>query len=149
MIRISIFISFLFASFFGDAFSQDIEGVWIGTDEKSDKPVSLVKIYIEDGKLYGNIIKLLDEEEARENPLCTKCEGELKDQPIAQIRIIHGLEKIDGKWDGKNGILDPYKGKFHNVRVWVEHEELKVRGYMGPFFRTLSWKRARESMVRE
>jgi len=138
-----IILIFIFATFgISRGLAQDIEGVWMATDDKSDKAVSLVRIYISEGKLYGDIIKLLDEKEAGENPLCTKCKGELKNQPISQIRIIHGLEKTKGKWDGKNGILDPYKGRYHNVKIWVEDNELKVRGYKGVFYRTLTWKRA-------
>lgn len=142
MNRKIIFIFLFAACGIFQGLSQNIEGVWMATDNKSDKAVSLVRIYISDGKLYGNIVKLLDEKEARENPLCTKCTGELKNQPISQIRIIHGLEKTNGRWDGKNGILDPYKGKYHNVKIWVEDNELKVRGYKGIFYRTLTWKRA-------
>ena len=142
MRRIIILIFLFVVCSVAHTLAQDIEGIWFGTNDKSSKAVSLVRIYIEEGKLYGNIVKLLDEKEAEDNPLCTKCTGELKNQPISKIRIIHGLDNKNGIWYGKKGILDPYKGKFHNVKIWVENGELKVRGYKGIFFRTLTWKRA-------
>ena len=33
-------------------------------------------------------------------------------------------------------ILDPEDGKLYKAEVWSEDGKLKVRGYLGPFYRT-------------
>jgi uncharacterized protein (DUF2147 family) len=38
-------------------------------------------------------------------------------------------------------ILDPESGKIYQCKIWLEGEDLKVRGYWGPFFRTQTWKK--------
>ena len=46
----------------GLLFAQNVEGVWETFDTKRQKPMSHVRIYKQDGKLYGVVIKVLDEE---------------------------------------------------------------------------------------
>ncbi|MEQ9415709.1 MAG: DUF2147 domain-containing protein, partial [Cyclobacteriaceae bacterium] len=45
--------------------------------------------------------------------------------------------------DGYSGgtILDPKVGKIYRCRLWIEGDNLKVRGYWGPFYRTQTWDR--------
>ena len=46
-------------------------------------------------------------------------------------------EWVDGK------ILDPGNGNVYASSIWlIDSDTLKVRGYLGPFYRSQIWKRA-------
>jgi uncharacterized protein (DUF2147 family) len=38
-------------------------------------------------------------------------------------------------------ILDPEDGKVYKAEIWTEDGKLKVRGYVGFFYRTQTWLR--------
>ena len=51
--------------------------------------------------------------------------------------------KLDGdKYEGGE-ILDPANGKFYRCKLWLEGDVLQVRGYLGFFYRTQQWHRAK------
>ena len=56
--------------------------------------------------------------------------------------IMQGLEKKGADYSGGN-ILDPKNGKVYTCKLWLEKGELKVRGYVGIFFRTQTWHRVK------
>ena len=110
-------------------FSQDVFGVWETIDKETGKPSSHIKIYKgKDGKAYGRIIKIHDPK--AQNDVCTKCEGDKKNQPTLNMVIIEGLSK-DGDEYNNGKILDPTEGKIYDCAIWIEGEELKLRGYWG------------------
>jgi uncharacterized protein (DUF2147 family) len=112
-------------------------GVWKTIDDDTGEAKSLVKIYERDGKLYGRVTKLFQNPDA----VCTACEGEDKDAPIVGMVIMWGLEQDDDEWSGGK-IFDPKKGKTYNCKLWIEDDgDLKVRGSVGPFYRTQTWHR--------
>jgi len=74
-------------------------GRWKTIDDESKKPKSIVLIYEEDGKLYGKIEKLLDPKPDDPDPVCKKCEGELKDKPVLGLRMMWNFKK-DGSGVG-------------------------------------------------
>jgi hypothetical protein len=39
-------------------------------------------------------------------------------------------------------IMDPEDGKTYEAELWVEDGKLKVRGYLGFFYRTQTWVKA-------
>ncbi|MFO7878809.1 MAG: DUF2147 domain-containing protein [Bacteroidota bacterium] len=122
--------------------AQSVEGLWKTIDDDTGKAKSIVRVYKANGMLYGEIVKLIDKEE--DNPLCTECTGKLKDKPIEGMQIINGLEQKRGKWEGKDGILDPENGKLYKCKIWAEGDKkLSVRGYIGPVYRTQTWLRYR------
>lgn len=118
-------------------FSQSIVGTWKTIDDNTGNAKSIVKIYLKNGKAYGDVVQLLDSDE--ENPLCDNCTGSLFNKPILGMTIINGLVNDNGYWKGDNGILDPENGKLYDVKIWREGNKLNVRGYIGPFFRTQTW----------
>mgnify|MGYP003302018021 CR=1 FL=1 len=81
--------------FCGLLFAQTEEGVWETFDNKRNKPMSHVQIYKKDGKLYGKVVKVLDESYA----VCTRCSGEDKDKPVVGLMVIRGMEKSGNKWE--------------------------------------------------
>src|SRR5262245_6173253 len=110
-------------------------GKWKTVDEKSGKVVSEVELYDEGGKLDG----LTDPNNAQGQPKkCTACTGEDKDKPIVGLVIIKGLSPDKDRYKGGT-ILDPDDGKVYKAEVWEEGGKLKVRGYLGVFYRTQTW----------
>lgn len=105
-------------------------GVWRTIDDETGKANSHIKIWEKNGKIYGEIIKLIDPDE--ENPVCDECSGKLHNKPVLGMVIIRGLSKDGDKWSGGT-ILDARNGKTYKVYVKVQAggNKLKVRGYIG------------------
>jgi len=120
-------------------------GRWTTIDDETKKPKSVIAIYEEGGKLFGKIEKIFLEPNQPENPVCEKCEGTLKGQPIIGMVIMRDLKKDDDEWTGGT-ILDPSNGKTYKCKIAVESggKKLKVRGFVGMsmFGRTQHWVRA-------
>lgn len=113
---------------------------WKTKDDKTGLIKSHVTIYKYNykGKEYygGKIIKLINPSEP--NPLCTKCPGAKKNKPIIGLSIIWGMQKDGDDYSGGK-IMDPNNGKVYTCKFWKEGANLKVRGYIGPFYRTQTW----------
>ncbi len=137
--QISFLCSFLLTINIAIA-QQSIIGQWKTIDDETKQARSIVELSIKNNKLYGKIVKLFPRSDETGEALCKKCKGSLKNQPILGMQIINGLSLEDGRWqDGK--ILDPNNGKFYSCKIWLENRNLKVRGYIGFFFRTQQWLR--------
>jgi uncharacterized protein (DUF2147 family) len=122
------------------AFTQSVIGKWKTIDDNTGEPRSVVDVFERGGKVYGKIIKLYRKPGEDPDPLCDECET---DDPrylkkIIGMEIMEQLVKEDKEYGG-GYILDPDNGKIYRCRIWVEDNQLKVRGYLGPFFRTQSW----------
>jgi len=107
-------------------------GRWKTVDDSSGKAKSIVEIWEEGGKVYGKITALLDQPPNDLDPLCTRCEGDLKNKRVIGMTILSGLTKDDDEWSGGK-ILDPDNGKFYKCYIAVQDggKKLKVRGYVG------------------
>lgn len=118
---------------------QAFEGVWVSVDDVSNQRKSEISLYVQDGKLYGQIARLLLEEDKGKQ--CAACKGALKDKPIEGLTIIEGLEWDGSAWTGGK-ILDPANGKQYSCTLTLEdNSTLKVRGYLGISLlgRTQTW----------
>lgn len=120
--------------------AQSVLGIWKSIDDNTGEARSIVEIYESDGKIYGKIIEILNLE--IENPVCYKCEGKNKNQPIVGLIIIDGLTKNDDVYEDGT-ILNPENGKTYDCRLKFEDDEdsLQVRGYLAFFYKTQYWKR--------
>lgn len=122
-----------------------VAGKWKSFDDKTNKPRSIIEISQDsEGKLIGHIRELIDPKE--ENPICDKCSGENKNQPIIGLQILWGLTEHKPNKEWRNGqILDPESGRVYNARITFDKEsnELHVRGFVGFSLigRTQTWKR--------
>ena len=80
----------------------------------------------------------------KENSLCVKCEGDLKDKPVVGKTINKdGKKNSDGEWKGKF-LFDPEQAMTFRFKIWLNPDnsnELKVRGYLAFLFRTQTWVR--------
>lgn len=121
---------------------QAFEGVWVSVDDVSNQRKSEISLYVEGGKLYGQIARLLLEEDKGKQ--CAACKGDLKNKPIEGLTIIEGLEWDGSAWTGGK-ILDPANGKQYSCTLTLEDDQtLKVRGYLGISLlgRTQTWYKA-------
>lgn len=137
---ITLFLSIFIAY---PALSQSPVGKWKTIDDNSGEERSIVDIYERDGKIYGKITRLFRKPGEDPDPLCDECD---KEDPRYKKKII-GMEiiremKASGKEYEEGNILDPETGKVYRCKLWVEGDQLQVRGYWGPFFRTQTWKKA-------
>jgi uncharacterized protein (DUF2147 family) len=127
-------------------FSENLspEGTWKTIDDETGQPKSLVSVWLENEELRGRIETLLNPSEP--NPLCNKCGGERKGQPIEGMTFLWGLTKKGNSWKG-GIILDPANGKEYKAKVKLtDHgDRLDVRGYIGlaAIGRTQTWQRVK------
>jgi uncharacterized protein (DUF2147 family) len=117
-------------------------GTWKTVDDKSGKVTSQVELYEQGGKLFGKITELTEPNDQQGKPkICTRCTGADKDQPIVGLVIIKDLNLSGDRYKGGT-ITDPEDGKVYKAEVWVEDGKLKVRGYLGLFYKTQTWLKA-------
>ena len=116
-------------------------GTWVIIDDETGVEKSEIILYVEDGKLYGRIARLLLPED--QGKLCVNCKGEEKNQPIEGLVIVKGLKQDGNSWtDGD--IMDPANGKRYDCTISLADDNtLNVRGFLGFSFlgRTQVWKR--------
>ena len=133
-----ILISILLISLSGK--SQSIIGKWKTLHESTGKPVSIVQLYEQDGKIFGKIVEILEKE--HEKDLCVKCKGEEKNKPVLGLTIIKNMEKV-GKFYKKGTIFHPVLGKTFRCRIKLldNPDRIQVRGYFLFLFGTQYWER--------
>jgi len=127
--------------FIGFNIHAQIVGQWTTIDDNTGKPKSIVEITVRNNKYYGKVIKLLNP--SKPNPVCDQCakDDARYNQKVLGMEILVDLVKDDDEFvDGR--ILDPENGKVYRCKIWIEDGDLKLRGYLGPFFRTQTWKKS-------
>ena len=125
--------------------AQDVVGIWKTIDDETGKARSYVKVYkAQNGMFYGKVTKLLNRTaDEPEDPTCIACpENDYRyNKKVMGMTILTKLKKSGEEYVGGQ-ILDPKKGKIYKCKIWTEGKNtLKVRGYVGPFFRTQTWHR--------
>ncbi len=105
-------------------------GLWKNVDDSSGKPRALIRITEANGALQGKVEKVFLA--PNESPICTKCEGALKNAPVLGLVILSGLKKDGTEYTGGQ-ILDPDNGKIYSSKVYLADngKKLNVRGYIG------------------
>jgi uncharacterized protein (DUF2147 family) len=121
---------------------RSILGKWKSLDDDTGEPKSVVEIVERNGKVYGKVVKLFRKPGEDPDPLCDECS---EDDPrfkkkVIGMEILQDMVREEEEYSGGH-ILDPKNGKVYRCKVWLEENDLKVRGYLGPFYRTQTWKR--------
>lgn len=140
---LAILFCFCFMAF-ASANEVSIVGNWKTIDDKTNQAKSIVQIYEKGGKYYGKVIQLFRKKGEDPNPVCDKCKDSdpRKGKRVKGMVILKDLVKKGDKY-GDGTILDPKNGKVYTSKSWIEDGKLKVRGYIGFFFRTQTWHRVR------
>lgn len=117
-------------------------------DDKTGQPKSIVQLYEytdeDDVKLAGRIIALYG------------ADGQVAETFKNATRVaenVHGAPKYVGldiiwdmEWDADDNqyedgkIMDPQSGKVYSSVIWRDGAALNVRGKIGPFGRTQTWR---------
>jgi uncharacterized protein (DUF2147 family) len=107
-------------------------GLWKNIDDVTGKPKALIRITETNGELSGKIEKIFRPANLDQNPVCDKCEGARKNQPVIGMVFMSGLKKNGNEYSGGE-ILDPDNGKTYKSKVTLIDggKKLNVRGYIG------------------
>jgi len=125
------------------AYAEDSPvGLWKTFDDSDGQAASLVRIVEKEGRLEGQLIKLLPRKGHDINAVCSKCEGSLKNQPISGMKIVWEMQRSGDEYTGGK-ILDPFSGNTYNCKIKIADGKLNVRGFIGFSLlgRTQTWVR--------
>jgi uncharacterized protein (DUF2147 family) len=139
--KIYLIFALLFFSTFA-AVAQTIVGKWKSFDDATGEMKSIIEIFEKGSKIYGKVIKTFPKPGQDADPICSKCpiEDDRYNKKVIGMEILKGMEVDDDEYSGGT-ILDPEVGKIYRCKIWLEKGVLKVRGYLGPFYRTQTWQR--------
>ncbi len=122
---------------------EEIVGVWLTQDKDAHIEFSIG----EDGSCEGKVIWLRDAIDKdtglppldKHNPDPTK-----RKEPILGLTTFTDFSFNSSKNQWENGkAYDPKVGKSYDGKLWVDKGILKMRGYIGWFFRTENWTRVK------
>ena len=101
-------------------------GRWKTVDDATGKAKSVVEIQRnKDGSLSGRVVELLDTSRGTD-PVCDKCSGSQRNQPIKGMAILWGLKPDGaGKWSGGR-VLDPENGKDYKAKLELLEDGRKL-----------------------
>jgi uncharacterized protein (DUF2147 family) len=124
-------------------------GVWEQVDEKG-KVGGWFYIFERDGVFEGRIVKMFPRPGEKPNPLCTKCQGEQKNQPTLGLTLIKGMQRKGRNYDSGT-ILDPRDGSVYSARMELspDGQKLMVRGFLGIdlFGQSQIWRRLPDTVL--
>ncbi|MDP9065895.1 MAG: DUF2147 domain-containing protein [Pseudomonadota bacterium] len=117
-------------------------GVWTTYDDKTGDARGVVRIYEQDGKLFGRIEKSF--KPGSQERVCALCTDERKDHSILGLIIMRNMQANGDEYAGGD-ILDPETGAIYRCKMHLtEHgTRLVLRGYIGFSLlgRTQTWQR--------
>jgi uncharacterized protein (DUF2147 family) len=120
-------------------------GLWKTTDDKTHQPRGLVRLYEQDGAIFGKIEASFDPKEA--NEICDKCKDERRNQRVIGMVFLRNM-RPQGQEYGGGDILDPDTGSVYRCKMTLEDngQKLVVRGFLGVSLlgRSQTWIRAEE-----
>ena len=123
------------------------EGRWQTIDDASGKPRAIVRIYMVNGTLQGDIEKVFYDPGEKKSGICEQCPEPQRGKPVVGLTILWAL-RPDGSGRGyRNGqILDPANAAVYKCRMNLDESgnKLDVRGfigYTGALGRTQTWHR--------
>ena len=122
--------------------AQTVFGKWKTIDDETNQPKSIVEIFERDGKVYGRIIKIFRRPHEDQDPICSLCDtGDVRyNKKVIGMEILKDMVRHEDEYAGGE-ILDPENGKVYKCKLWLDGKDLKLRGYIGFFYRTQTWVR--------
>jgi len=107
-----------------------VEGTYKINDDSSGLPIAKVKLWIKRDTLYGLVQETYDKN-INENPICTQCDGLLKNKPIVGMRFLWGFVEKNDQWV-KGKVLDLQNRKIYkaDINLSGDENELIVFSYV-------------------
>jgi uncharacterized protein (DUF2147 family) len=123
--------------------AQSVLGKWKTVDDETGEIRSIIEIFERGGKVHGRVVKLFRKPNEDPDPVCNECD---EDDPrykkkVIGMEIMKNMQKDGDEYSGGE-VLDPENGKVYRGKIWLEGKDLRLRGYIGPFFRTQTWIRS-------
>jgi uncharacterized protein (DUF2147 family) len=129
----------------GISFAADLSsplGEWKTFDDKTGNARAIVRIYEQDGNLFGKIERSMTP--GAESRVCAACTDDRKDQPMLGLVILRNMKRTDDGYAGGD-ILDPDTGSVYRCKLHLDEggAKLVVRGFIGISLlgRTQIWER--------
>jgi uncharacterized protein (DUF2147 family) len=119
-------------------------GLWFAVNRQTGEPRVAIRIFENNGKLFGRIEKIFNPADAAKT--CVDCPGDRRDKPVVGLEILWGLLP-DGNLEWSGGtVLDPRNGAVYDatLRLIDGGQKLVLRGYL--FFRFLGGS---ETLIRD
>lgn len=108
------------------AFAADpIVGTWQTFDDDGSTPKGVVKVTESGGVITGKLISTVDP----------------KGKKYVGMTIISGLKANGGGKYSGGKITDPEKGKSYKMTAAINGNTMKLKGHLGPFSRSQTWKK--------
>lgn len=126
--------SFLYAN-------DDVTGFWQTMDKKTNKPSSVIAVYSYQGKYYGRIIGIFNDQGTIEDSIytpITRAPGVVGDPYYCGLDIVYGARPSDEN-RFKGYVIDPRKGKVYDAKIWRKGNNLILRGEVFVFGKNITW----------
>ncbi|TDK34015.1 DUF2147 domain-containing protein [Luteimonas terrae] len=123
------------------ASAQSPVGRWKTIDDETGRVKSIVEItQAANGTLSGRVAQVLHSERGP-NPVCDKCTGNRRNQPITGMTILWDLKPNGSEWSGGT-ILDPANGKTYKSKAkMLDANRIGVSGCIAFICREQVWQR--------
>lgn len=119
-------------------------GFWRIMHVGSDQVASIARLYLKNGELHGQLIKVFDPEgnEIGQDVRCGECAEPYTDKPWLGMEFMQGF-KGNGDTHYQGQILHVPDGKLYNVNIRLidDGQRAAVKGNRGVFTRTIYWQR--------
>jgi uncharacterized protein (DUF2147 family) len=124
-------LTILFVTFVSWSYGVSPIGKWKTIDDTTGEARSIINIWEKDGEIFGSIESLFRKPHENPNPLCTKCDGDLRNKPVIGLTILRNLKQDENEWNGGT-VLDPEDGNTYKCKIEVVEggTKLKVRGFI-------------------
>lgn len=119
-----------------------VTGKWKTIDDETGKETAIIEIFERNGNIFGRIEKIFPGPKDESDPVCELCNKKdpRYNKKVIGMEILQNMKKSGDKYSGGN-VLDPKNGKVYTCKLWRQGDDLRIRGYWGPFYRTQTWKK--------
>jgi len=111
--------------------APSLAGLWRTIDDKTRKARGVVRLYEQQGALFGKIERSYDPKEA--NDVCDKCTDDRRNKPVVGMVFLRNMKRHGATEYTGGDILDPDSGWLYRCKISVEEggKKLVVRGFLG------------------